>query len=46
LKADGLAAGKGVLLCQTRDESLAALDTIMKIRPSGRPENKWWWKSS
>ena len=35
VKADGLAAGKGVLLCQTRDEALAALDQVMKDRAFG-----------
>ena len=30
LKADGLAAGKGVLLCRSTDQALAALDQIMK----------------
>jgi phosphoribosylamine--glycine ligase len=29
IKADGLAAGKGVIVCQTTDEALAAIDTIM-----------------
>jgi phosphoribosylamine--glycine ligase len=28
IKADGLAAGKGVVICATRDEALAALDTM------------------
>jgi phosphoribosylamine---glycine ligase len=35
VKADGLAAGKGVLLCQTTDESLAAVDLIMGKRSFG-----------
>jgi len=35
VKADGLAAGKGVLLCQTEDEALAALDQVMKDRVFG-----------
>ncbi len=29
VKADGLAAGKGVIICRTLDEALAALDLIM-----------------
>ncbi len=29
LKADGLAAGKGVIICQTKAEALAALDDMM-----------------
>ncbi|HET9640500.1 MAG TPA: phosphoribosylamine--glycine ligase [Allosphingosinicella sp.] len=28
IKADGLAAGKGVIICATREEALAALDTM------------------
>jgi len=35
VKADGLAAGKGVLLCQTEEEALAALTRIMKDRAFG-----------
>jgi phosphoribosylamine---glycine ligase len=35
VKADGLAAGKGVLLCQTADEALAAVDSIMGQRSFG-----------
>ncbi|MDO5100584.1 MAG: phosphoribosylamine--glycine ligase [Eubacteriales bacterium] len=29
LKADGLALGKGVLICQTKEEALAGVETIM-----------------
>ena len=36
VKADGLAAGKGVLLCQTADEALAAVDSIMGKRSFGK----------
>ncbi|MBC8283416.1 MAG: phosphoribosylamine--glycine ligase [Nitrospinae bacterium] len=35
VKADGLAAGKGVLLCQSSEEALAAVDTIMGKRSFG-----------
>jgi phosphoribosylamine---glycine ligase len=35
VKADGLASGKGVLLCQTTDEALAAVDSIMGKRLFG-----------
>jgi phosphoribosylamine---glycine ligase len=35
VKADGLAAGKGVLLCQTTDEALEAIDLIMGKRSFG-----------
>ncbi|MBL0701946.1 MAG: phosphoribosylamine--glycine ligase [Desulfosarcina sp.] len=35
LKADGLAAGKGVILCRTVDEALKALNLIIKERAFG-----------
>lgn len=35
LKPDGLTAGKGVFVCDTRDEALQALDTIMADRAFG-----------
>ena len=35
VKADGLAAGKGVLLCRSSGEALVAVDTIMKQRLFG-----------
>jgi phosphoribosylamine--glycine ligase len=35
VKADGLAAGKGVLICQNLTESLAAVDKIMRQRAFG-----------
>lgn len=35
IKADGLAAGKGVILTQTADEAVAALDTIMQDKAFG-----------
>lgn len=35
LKADGLALGKGVLICMTRDEAFSALDAIMKDKAFG-----------
>ena len=40
VKADGLAAGKGVLLCQTADEALAAVDSIMGKRSFGEAGNQ------
>ena len=40
VKADGLAAGKGVLLCQTTDEAIQALDTVMKERAFGAAGDK------
>lgn len=35
IKADGLAAGKGVILCQTENEALDALTSIMEDREFG-----------
>jgi phosphoribosylamine--glycine ligase len=35
VKADGLAAGKGVLICKTQDEAVAAIDLIMSERAFG-----------
>lgn len=35
VKADGLAAGKGVIVCETRDEAVRALDAIMKEKVFG-----------
>jgi len=35
VKADGLAAGKGVLVCDTAAEAIAALDQIMRARAFG-----------
>ncbi|MEW6348419.1 MAG: phosphoribosylamine--glycine ligase [Thermodesulfobacteriota bacterium] len=40
LKADGLAAGKGVLVCRDRQEALCALDTIMKDKAFGDAGNR------
>lgn len=34
VKADGLAAGKGVVVCQTQEEALAAID---ELEPLGQP---------
>lgn len=36
VKADGLAAGKGVILCSTNEEALAAIDRIMVREEFGR----------
>ncbi len=40
IKADGLAAGKGVLICKNKDEGLNALETIMVARSFGDAGNK------
>ena len=40
LKADGLAAGKGVLICTNLEESLKALDQVMRDRHFGSAGDK------
>lgn len=35
IKADGLAAGKGVIICPTKDEALEAIDLIMQKKAFG-----------
>ena len=40
VKADGLAAGKGVFVCETRDEALDAIDQIMKKKVFGGAGSK------
>jgi phosphoribosylamine---glycine ligase len=40
IKADGLAAGKGVFMANTMDEALDALNTIMKDKAFGDAGNK------
>lgn len=40
VKADGLAAGKGVIVAQTRDEAKNAVDLIMKDKAFGAAGNK------
>jgi len=40
VKADGLAAGKGVMVCQTREEALDAIAQIMKERLFGDAGNR------
>lgn len=40
VKADGLAAGKGVLICQQRDEAVAAIDDILVKKSFGAAGNK------
>jgi len=40
VKADGLAAGKGVIICRTVEEGLAALDLIMVKRTFGAAGTK------
>lgn len=40
IKADGLAAGKGVIIANTREEALNAIDTIMRDKHFGEAGNK------
>ncbi len=40
VKADGLAAGKGVILCQSVDEACAAIDSIMTDKAFGDAGNE------
>ena len=40
VKADGLAAGKGVIVCQTEKEALEALDRVMVKKEFGAAGNK------
>ncbi|MDZ7833369.1 MAG: phosphoribosylamine--glycine ligase [Desulfobacterales bacterium] len=40
VKADGLAAGKGVMVCETREAALDALDRIMKEESFGEAGRK------
>lgn len=40
LKADGLALGKGVLICNTREEALSGIDTIMVSKQFGSSGDK------
>ncbi len=40
VKADGLAAGKGVAVCEGPEQALAALDEIMRVRRFGAAGNR------
>ncbi|MFN4298344.1 MAG: phosphoribosylamine--glycine ligase [Thermaurantimonas sp.] len=40
IKADGLAAGKGVLICQSLEEAFSALDDVIKIKKFGSAGNQ------
>ncbi|MEE8638623.1 MAG: phosphoribosylamine--glycine ligase [Candidatus Margulisiibacteriota bacterium] len=40
VKADGLAAGKGVLVCKTKDEALSAVKLIMEEKKFGKAGDK------
>lgn len=40
VKADGLAAGKGVVVCKRRDDALEAIDRIVRRREFGKAGNQ------
>jgi phosphoribosylamine--glycine ligase len=40
VKADGLAAGKGVIVCKTKEEALSAVELIMEKKEFGRAGDK------
>lgn len=40
VKADGLAAGKGVIICHTRDEAVAAVERVMADKAFGAAGNE------
>ena len=40
VKADGLAAGKGVIICENKDEAVGALNSIFKDKAFGSAGNK------
>src|SRR5438309_1492837 len=40
VKADGLAAGKGVIVCSTNEEAIAAIERIMIREEFGRPAGR------
>ena len=45
LKADGLALGKGVLICNTREEAREGVKTLMLDKQFGRAGTGLWWRS-
>ena len=45
LKADGLALGKGVLICQNLEEARAGVKRSWKTRNSVQLAIRWLWKS-
>lgn len=40
IKADGLAAGKGVIVCNSKEEALSAIDTILVKKTFGNAGNR------
>ena len=45
LKADGLALGKGVLICNTLEEQKPVSKRSWRIKSSEQPEIPWLWKN-
>ena len=46
IKADGLALGKGVLICENEEQAADGVKEIMLTKSSALPATMWWWKSS
>ena len=45
IKADGLAAGKGVIVAQTQEQACAAIDDMLSVTVLVRRDTVWWWRS-
>ena len=45
IKADGLAAGKGVIIAQSREEAYAAIDDMLTGKSLVRQAAGLWWRS-
>jgi len=45
IKADGLAAGKGVVVALKMEEALVALTDFMQDKSSARRPIRCWWKN-
>ncbi len=45
IKADGLALGKGVLICQNEQEAADGVKEIMLDKSSALPATMLWWKN-
>jgi phosphoribosylamine--glycine ligase len=46
LKADGLAAGKGVIICQNHVEAISEFELMIQRSKFGEAGKEWWWKNS
>ena len=45
LKADGLAAGKGVIICQNHVEAVSEFELMIQRSKFGEAGKGWWWKN-